>query len=84
MALGELAQGQGPIPHQWDRGGGHPPPSPPRCGVTPQYLPFVFQGNDQVRFELTCYALCPKIKVRHPKSNHPLVPHYRGPGPLPS
>ncbi|NXK84114.1 ASSY synthase, partial [Amazona guildingii] len=24
------------------------------------------QGNDQVRFELTCYALCPKIKVIAP------------------
>uniref|UniRef100_A0A7M4E8K7 Argininosuccinate synthase n=1 Tax=Crocodylus porosus TaxID=8502 RepID=A0A7M4E8K7_CROPO len=22
------------------------------------------KGNDQIRFELTCYALCPKIKVR--------------------
>ncbi|KAK2535168.1 Ass1, partial [Columba livia] len=27
------------------------------------------KGNDQVRFELTCYALCPNIKVRHPKSS---------------
>lgn len=35
----------------------------------PDGLPFVFQGNDQVRFELTCYALCPNIKVRHPKSS---------------
>ncbi|NXY38679.1 ASSY synthase, partial [Pomatorhinus ruficollis] len=25
-----------------------------------------FQGNDQVRFELSCYALCPKIKVVAP------------------
>ncbi|NWZ20060.1 ASSY synthase, partial [Asarcornis scutulata] len=24
------------------------------------------KGNDQVRFELTCYALCPSIKVRQP------------------
>lgn len=24
----------------------------------------VFQGNDQVRFELTCYSLAPQIKVR--------------------
>lgn len=23
-----------------------------------------FQGNDQVRFELTCYSLAPQIKVR--------------------
>lgn len=25
----------------------------------------VFQGNDQVRFELTCYSLAPQIKVRY-------------------
>ncbi|KFQ99340.1 Argininosuccinate synthase [Opisthocomus hoazin] len=31
-----------------------------------RHLPFMFQGNDQVRFELTCYALCPKIKVVAP------------------
>lgn len=24
---------------------------------------FIFQGNDQVRFELTCYALYPEVKV---------------------
>lgn len=41
----------------------------PWGGLTPQHLPFVFQGNDQVRFELSCYALCPKIKVRHPNSS---------------
>lgn len=68
MALDELVQARGPIPPSVGLGGGgHPPPSLPQCGVTPQHLPSVFQGNDQVRFELTCYALCPKIKVRHPK-----------------
>lgn len=31
---------------------------------SPSMSPCVFQGNDQVRFELSCYALCPSIKVR--------------------
>lgn len=53
----------------------------PRRRVSPQHLLFVFQGNDQVRFELTCYALCPNIKVRHPKLS--LGPHRWAPGPLP-
>jgi argininosuccinate synthase len=26
------------------------------------------KGNDQVRFELACYALCPNIKVRISKN----------------
>uniref|UniRef100_A0A8B9EW41 argininosuccinate synthase n=1 Tax=Anser cygnoides TaxID=8845 RepID=A0A8B9EW41_ANSCY len=41
---------------------GHPPPIPDN----PSAFPFAFQGNDQVRFELTCYALCPSIKVVAP------------------
>ncbi|KFW65824.1 Argininosuccinate synthase, partial [Pygoscelis adeliae] len=38
------------------------------------------KGNDQVRFELTCYALCPNIKVRQPKLEplqRPLRPRNR-------
>lgn len=54
----------------------------PQAGVTPQHLPFMFQGNDQVRFELTCYALCPKIKVRYPKPSPAFPPP--GSWPLPS
>lgn len=42
-------------------------PRLPRRGVSPHHLLSAFQGNDQVRFELTCYALCPNIKVRDPK-----------------
>lgn len=38
-----------------------PPPVPSVALISPCPL---FQGNDQVRFELTCYSLAPQIKVR--------------------
>lgn len=37
----------------------------PRCHPVALIIPCsLFQGNDQVRFELTCYSLAPQIKVR--------------------
>lgn len=34
------------------------------CAASPLTSPCsVFQGNDQVRFELSCYSLAPQIKV---------------------
>lgn len=40
-----------------------PRPHPPRSAAPHNPCP-LFQGNDQVRFELTCYSLAPQIKVR--------------------
>ncbi|XP_009701789.1 PREDICTED: argininosuccinate synthase, partial [Cariama cristata] len=38
------------------------------------------KGNDQVRFELTCYALCPDLKVSggwlSPQAGSPLLPFF--------
>lgn len=36
---------------------------PPRSAAPHNRCP-LFQGNDQIRFELTCYSLAPQIKVR--------------------
>lgn len=38
-------------------------PSTSPYSVAPETPRCVFQGNDQIRFELTCYSLAPQIKV---------------------
>lgn len=54
------------------------------CPLVLQPLKFsisMFQGNDQIRFELTCYSLAPQIKVRwssFPMRSWALWPEFPG------
>uniref|UniRef100_A0A8C4PKB1 argininosuccinate synthase n=1 Tax=Equus asinus asinus TaxID=83772 RepID=A0A8C4PKB1_EQUAS len=45
---------------------GHCPCPTPTPFMAPDHPDSMFQGNDQIRFELTCYSLAPQIKVIAP------------------